>query len=853
MDALTYGLATLVMGEETLDAPTSFASDYNSAGYHHYSCKACGTVNQFDSLPHPRKRRRGNQYTQYTRKFSLGNGPPDWVQEYLITKEGGKMLGTLVALAVARMPNLETFTWDMPTGVLRDVWLALASLADQQSCRLQRVWVRWHDNSENSMLSAAAPVPETFSPPHPPLTAGTASSAAAPSAQPMPINGSLVSATPGSSFLAESLNRVEHPTFSILPPLRSLNVLDIDELAYLDEMSVLISRSKHRLRELRIGIASHAEKSQWVTEQSEDDRHVSGVLSTLMRHVHEDRHHSSYVPPERPTVFCVNPIVADAPSPSNVIVSSAGIVGTEQSTTLVVDGSTSPLPQGQTISATVTDNTEHEQLPSTTQENAISIERSDLLEGADHLVSADSDLSTSDKCRRPDIVPSVSESSRKDGTAQSANPPLHVHVHESKLPLRPKSDPSRASHSAHWQPPLKLELEVFELERVPLIVPILLKDINISTITSLTILHCPEHEQFWKTLGRIYSPRSLAPPSVQSKVSPSQSASQRTSTADSTPIDASKYRLNLKRIHTDAVSMPLISFLKDTLAPNSLEWLFLQDGRPYNSTVSIDAIYRGPLKRHKASLKKLMVDSSDRTTAGRSNSNNRWKKWVFNREVLNFVTSGKMSALRELGMLVDHKDWVSMHLQIFKVTGRDIDIRQHFFLQRLPNVPHLRSLYMPYVLNHVHLDPRELALQIVDIIALRPEIDVCYIGISTKCFEVLENKHLDERHSAHDSFTNVANVGPGGVEADNHIDSDDEDDEEDEDDDEEEDADQAATAATTSIPDDAWSDGMSDVQDDLDGDSDGTEEETRRPRLRLREILFYDDKVSIFKARHGRL
>ena len=52
-------------------------------------------------------------FSQYTRKFSLGNGPSDWVQEYLITKEGGKMLGTLVALTVARMPNLETFIWDV--------------------------------------------------------------------------------------------------------------------------------------------------------------------------------------------------------------------------------------------------------------------------------------------------------------------------------------------------------------------------------------------------------------------------------------------------------------------------------------------------------------------------------------------------------------------------------------------------------------------------------------------------------------------------------------------------------------------------------------------------------------------
>ncbi|KAG9826706.1 hypothetical protein KCU77_g14654, partial [Aureobasidium melanogenum] len=78
------------------------------------------------------RRRRGNHFASFTKKFSLGNGPSEWVQDYLITKEGGKMLGTLVALAVARMRSLESFTWDMPTGVLSAVWDALSSLADHE-------------------------------------------------------------------------------------------------------------------------------------------------------------------------------------------------------------------------------------------------------------------------------------------------------------------------------------------------------------------------------------------------------------------------------------------------------------------------------------------------------------------------------------------------------------------------------------------------------------------------------------------------------------------------------------------------------------------------------------------------
>ena len=854
VDALTYGLATLVMGEETLDESTSLPRDGHSSGGHHYTCKECGTVNQLEDPVRPRTRRRGNQYAQYTRKFSLGNGPPDWVQEYLITKEGGKMLGTLVALAVARMPNLETFTWDMPTGVLRDVWLALASLADQRSCRLQRIWVRWHDNSENSMISTAAHVPETVSPPHPPPTAGPNLPAAGASSQAPPTHGPSVPTASGISPLAQSLSRVEHPTFSILPTLRSLNVLDIDELAYLDEMGILIGRSKHVLRELRVGIASHAEKRQWVTERFGDDSHVTGVLSTLMRHVHDDRRHSSCVLLERSTTLIVNPLAVNAPSPSIATVSDTGQVATPQITTPNVDGSESTSLQDQRASPTVTNSSGSEHFTSTARESAVSVGSSDSLQGPDQLEAVNSDPATSNEHTTPDVAANVSETSRTDGTTKSVNELLHKPANESKQALRPKSDSSTATYDAHWQSPTKLELEVLELERVPLVVPIIQRVINISTITSLTILHCPEHEQFWKTLRRIYLPRSLAPPTTLSKAPSYPSTSWRTSTADASHVDFSEYRLNLKRIHTDAVSMPLISFLKDTLAPNSLESLFLQEGRPYSSTVSIDAIYRGPLRRHKASLRKLMIDSSDRTNDGRPAPNNRWKKWVLNREALKFVTSGKMSALRELAIGVDYKDWVSVHPQPVRSNSSSPDIIQHFFLQRLPDISHLRSLYIPYVSNHLHPDPRELALQIVDIIALRPEVDICYIGISTKCFEVLENKHLDERHSAHDASTNVANAGPGGVEAYDHADSDDEDDEDDEDEDEE-DAIQVATPATTSNPDDAWSDAVSDVQDDLDedGDSDGTEEDTRKPRLRLREILFYDDKVSIFKARHGRL
>ena len=90
---MTYGLATLVMAHDVF-------------GENPYQRRKRTTGNQ-----RLRSIRRGNWFALHTKKFSLGNGPADWVSEYLITKEGGKMLGTLVALAVGRMRNLEAFIW----------------------------------------------------------------------------------------------------------------------------------------------------------------------------------------------------------------------------------------------------------------------------------------------------------------------------------------------------------------------------------------------------------------------------------------------------------------------------------------------------------------------------------------------------------------------------------------------------------------------------------------------------------------------------------------------------------------------------------------------------------------------
>lgn len=141
-------------------------------------------------------------------------------------------------------------------------------------------------------------------------------------------------------------------------------------------------------------------------------------------------------------------------------------------------------------------------------------------------------------------------------------------------------------------------------------------------------------------------------------------------------------------------------------------------------------------------------------------------------------------------------------------------------------------------------------MQMTDIITLRPEIQLCYVGISSKCFEILENRPSDLTSGCHihgnggpaNAMTGDDNDSPVVVE-----DATDEDDTEDDEHDDDDSGDEGTPTSPTE-PDETQSDHSYD-----DSDDDSFVEPLPSARLRLREILFYDDKVAIFKARHGRL
>ncbi|KAI3343092.1 hypothetical protein F4824DRAFT_444474 [Ustulina deusta] len=704
VDALSYGLATLCF-------PSRFAETAR---------RSRGASLGQSKASHP----NNSKYAKYIRKFSIGDGPSEWTSEYLITKESGKMLGTLVAIAVSKMINLETFVWDMPTGVLSDVFMALSDLEDERGqSKLEKVWVRWHDSSSTTPSSSSASSPTTTLPPinHPPpppppqlfptlLPGGAMSNSIGTY---IPANAD--HATPLPKSYAQSC--VEYPTFSILPPLRSLTVLDIDDLSYLDEMSILIERSASHLRELQIGISKRASnlhafaqpwdganlqqvdhEAKWPGESRIPTTRLGGVLGVLVGRIYDIRRKPNPKSPQK-----------SEPEENVDLLTETKTLGPAKET------DKAPPPQS-TISS--------------------------------------------------DLPDSYLGRKRLDG---------------------------------------KLKLEKLALERVTLSIIVCSRAIDWSNLTNLTILSCRHHESLWKALKRQFQP---APPAHGSP--------QGTS---------ARYHLSLKHLSTDAVSPELLSFMKEAIAPNTMETIFLQDRqRTSKPSVTLEQVFKCTVKRHRNSLKKLLIDSSEKKTTNLIGVPGRWKHWAIRDEFLSYITSGRMASLRELGMVIDVKDW-------------------HTFLQKLPQLANLRSLYIPQMLDrHSSSAPlaKELALQIVDIISLRREIRLAYVGLWNKCFEITE--HSDSVNNRfQDDDDHAISVGDA-----DHIGGNSEGDDDTEDDENDDGNDSFLDA----------DDFVEETSDDGESEADSFVEAAAGkppPRLRLREILYYDDKVELFRARHGKL
>jgi hypothetical protein len=124
------------------------------------------------------------------------------------------------------------------------------------------------------------------------------------------------------------------------------------------------------------------------------------------------------------------------------------------------------------------------------------------------------------------------------------------------------------------------------------------------------------------------------------------------------------------------------------------------------------------------------------------------------------------------------------------------------------------------------------------------------MGIGAKCFEILENKPTAPTstfdYQTGDAYNSNDGTGNSGYAPLVEGDVTDDDELEEGEIDEDEDVPEGDEGSDDDIETDVWDD---DDDDDFEAEMAGT----RRIRLRLREILFYDDKVAVFKARHGRL
>lgn len=508
------------------------------------------------------------------------------------------MLGTLVALAVARMVNLETFVWDMPTGVLRDVWLALSSLQSRNpnhEPRLERVWVRWHDNSDTAHLS-------------PTQTSNTTSNSATAGSTLTSIGWTIPSGyiptqtQPHPISYAQS--RVEYPTLSVLPPLRSLSVLDIDEIDYLDEMSVLIAKSKDRLRELRVGVSAKAvhrdfaiawdgpdlhqvdHKATWPGASTIGERRLGGVLGVLLGRVFDIRKKQKAKTEKKAmgtSLATSSPLHPTAPH-------------MESNITTPMDIQNGGILQQYTSETTETHLTEAEWLAkqdstgsevvTATHGVAFSIDSGSPSNDSTGLNLNSQPLAQSAEVEPtpPDVEPLATLVSQNEMDGQthtaalsdiSTEPPLRRSPGHSQR----QSHFSESSSSERDRLDGKLRLQTLELERISLSIAVLQKAFDWPVLTNLTILDCPQHDRLWIMLRRHFLPTPLG--ASHSSVKHGAGVSL-------------QYHLNLKKIHTDAASPALISFLKETLAPNTLETLFLQDRRR-SSTTNVTIVRKFPI------------------------------------------------------------------------------------------------------------------------------------------------------------------------------------------------------------------------------------------------------------------
>ncbi|KAK4142627.1 uncharacterized protein C8A04DRAFT_29757 [Dichotomopilus funicola] len=250
-----------------------------------------------------------------------------------------------------------------------------------------------------------------------------------------------------------------------------------------------------------------------------------------------------------------------------------------------------------------------------------------------------------------------------------------------------------------------LKLRKFEFQGNKFVNKVCRHALDWSVLTSLTLIGTPFLNPLWTTLRNEFGPTVL-------------------STAEDTPPSDTprKYHLALKEIRTDFACFSLLKFVKATLAPNTLEALFLHrlsEGR--ESTSELNRELHGAIMYHSGSLQKLYLEGSYQLKPNFDFP----QYFPLESELLSYLSSGSMVNLRELSLALDNNNLNGLYA-------------------RFKNIPELRALQIQYVYNY----PGSRAVcyagvvldKILELITRHPEKmkRLRYIGSMGKCYEIGE-------------------------------------------------------------------------------------------------------------------
>lgn len=143
----------------------------------------------------------------------------------------------------------------------------------------------------------------------------------------------------------------------------------------------------------------------------------------------------------------------------------------------------------------------------------------------------------------------------------------------------------------------------------------------------------------------------------------------------------------------------------------------------------------------------------------------------------------------------------------------------------------LRVLYVTRIGLAPHCDVKELAMQVLDIVSIRPDLMITYVGFIAKCFQIQEfrGSSIDNQDSPTTDSSTQSNDDELSV------------------------SDEEAEYSHLNTQPSGSGNEEDLLSNDLfdDDDSDSGEFRASRSEFKLQEILFYDEKISIFKMRHG--